>query len=395
MIIRELKKIEFVDITSLLLLLIAFLPSLVVKRRKKNIWLLCERVKIADDNAWIFYHWLRQNHPEIPAYFVLHKDAPNFKSDDRHMLRWGSLRHYIYYLASMTYIMATFNTPAPNGRVFQYYNSIFRRKYDKVYLKHGVTLSGMEEHRYELHHFKLYLCGAKPEYDFVLKEGGYPPENVKYTGFARFDELLENKCDKRFILLIPTWRKYIGCDHSLSNSENELVFKESDYYKRYSSILRNPILIDFLERTQLKLRFCLHAEFRKFEKFFSSTSKWVEIVPLSESIHELLYSNSLLITDYSSVAFDSAYVEKPIIYYHFDYNSFRSKHLSEGYFDFERDGFGPIVNNEKELIELIIKEWDGQTFVMPEEYKLRKNMFFTYHDAHNCERIYSEIKKLM
>ena len=49
-----------------------------------------------------------------------------------------------------------------------------------------------------------------------------------------------------------------------------------------------------------------------------------------------------MLTDYSSVAFDFAYLRKPIVYAHFDKEAFFSGEHSytAGYFDYERDGFG-------------------------------------------------------
>ena len=46
----------------------------------------------------------------------------------------------------------------------------------------------------------------------------------------------------------------------------------------------------------------------------------------------------------SSVAFDFAYLGKPVIYAQFDKEEFYEKHdYKAGYFNYERDGFGEVV----------------------------------------------------
>src|SRR3546814_11282581 len=65
--------------------------------------------------------------------------------------------------------------------------------------------------------------------------------------------------------------------------------------------------------------------------------------------------SSFMVTDYSSVAFDMAYLQKPIIYYQFDMDDFFSGgHLFQsGYFDFVQVGFGPVCKDDEEILETI------------------------------------------
>ena len=59
-------------------------------------------------------------------------------------------------------------------------------------------------------------------------------------------------------------------------------------------------------------------------------------------VQDLLKRSKILITDYSSVFYDFAYMKKEVIYYQFDYNDFFKKHYEIGNFNFEKNGFGPI-----------------------------------------------------
>lgn len=51
-----------------------------------------------------------------------------------------------------------------------------------------------------------------------------------------------------------------------------------------------------------------------------------------------------MVTDYSSVAFDFAYMKKSLVYAQFDREAFfEGQTYDEGYFNYETDGFGPYA----------------------------------------------------
>ena len=391
--IQKIKKISLEDWTSFFLLLAAFVPALIMRIREKHIWCIVERVDSADDNGWYFYQWIKKHHPERHVYFLLGKNAEQFDINDKTMIAWRSFRHYIIYLASDIHIKTIFMSPTPS-RVCSYFEKFCRKNLKTIYLRHGISKDGVEMHCYSYLKVRLFICGAEPEYNFFLEKGGYPNGYLAYTGLARFDDLLDRCRNDRYVLLLPTWRRYL-VDNSLSQEENEKRIKDSDYFKHYQSLISNSSLIDFLESNSLKLIVCLHPEFSRFKSLFNNISKSIIIKNNAEiSIHHLLKNTCLLITDYSSVFFDAAYMHKPIIYYHFDYDEFRKKHLSEGYFSYDKDGMGIIVRDESELLRQIEMLYNGETFDNPIEYIHRCDTFFTKRDKKNNERIYKEIVKV-
>ena len=392
--IKKIKKIETNDIKSFILIFLAILPSIFLKLKKRNIWCLVERLDSADDNGWIFFQWLKQNHPERTFYFIINKNVDKFNHKDSHIIPWGSFLHYIIYLASNIHIRTTFLTTKPNIRICSYFELVFGHKYKTVYLRHGISKDGLELHRYSVQKVRLFICGAKPEYDYINAHGGYPEGYVQYTGFARFDELLEKCTSQNFILLLPTWRRYLY-DPTICQQDNEKIFLQSLFFHQYQSFIENENLNNFLKKNNLKLIFCMHPEFNRYKHLFKQTDTNIIIVKSNEvSIHQLLIQTSLLITDYSSVFFDAAYMLKPIIFYHFDYDQFRSNHFSEGYFSYDKDGMGPIVKAEADLIFNIKCLFKNGTFINPDFYINRCLNFFPKRDKHNCERIYNEIIKI-
>ena len=93
--------------------------------------------------------------------------------------------------------------------------------------------------------------------------------------------------------------------------------------------------------------------------------------------------SALMITDYSSVAFDFAYLKKPVLYYQFnkDYN------YKKGYYDFESMGFGKVLDNQDKLINKI-EEYINQDCIMEEKYIKRVDTFFKFNDKNNSKRVY-------
>jgi CDP-glycerol glycerophosphotransferase (TagB/SpsB family) len=108
------------------------------------------------------------------------------------------------------------------------------------------------------------------------------------------------------------------------------------------------------------------------------------------SIQELLKTSALLITDYSSVCYDFAYMYKPVIYYQFDLEAFEKYQYAQGkHFSYTEDGFGEIFSTRDEVIDAVRDAYE-HGFRMKSEYQKRVDEFFTYHDSDNRRRVYEE-----
>ena len=68
-------------------------------------------------------------------------------------------------------------------------------------------------------------------------------------------------------------------------------------------------------------------------------------------MQDLLAAADVLITDYSSVMFDYAVLQRPMIFYVPDLEQYRD-HLRGFYFDFEQEAPGPLVRTTAEVIDL-------------------------------------------
>ena len=128
--------------------------------------------------------------------------------------------------------------------------------------------------------------------------------------------------------------------------------------------------------------------------FFQSNHPNVKIASWKEyDIQDLLINSDLMITDYSSVLFDYAYLKKPIIFYQFDYEDFRKGQYREGYFDFSKQKIGKVCESLEVVVDSV-KEIAVNEFKITDECREYIEQFFVLNDNKNSERIYCAIEKL-
>ncbi len=108
-----------------------------------------------------------------------------------------------------------------------------------------------------------------------------------------------------------------------------------------------------------------------------------------------LRSCALLVTDYSSVAFNVAYLDGPVVYYQFDRarDARRSTSRTAGYFDYERDGFGPVVIERADAESAIVAAIDRGPHPSP-EYQARIDRTFPNRDGDSCARVVAAIEEM-
>jgi CDP-glycerol glycerophosphotransferase (TagB/SpsB family) len=104
----------------------------------------------------------------------------------------------------------------------------------------------------------------------------------------------------------------------------------------------------------------------------------------------------MIVTDYSSTAFDFAYLRKPLLYYQTDIDEFFSgvHTYSRGYFDYERDGFGEVTQDESVLVDKLI-EYMQNGCQLKDVYRDRIDRTFPYADQNNSKRVYECVVEML
>lgn len=391
----KIKYIRLQDILGIFLFLIAFIPAglykLYLKVMNKEMWLVCEQKNTARDNGYYFYIYMCKHHPKIKCLYAINKKSKYYDKVKEYgkIVSWGSLAHYFYYLSS-TKNISSHKDGNPNQLLFTIFHLYLNLYNNRIFLQHGITKDNIPMFYYKNTKFKGFICGAKREFDYIKEKFGYPDSNLIYSGFARFDTLIDKSKDKKIIAIIPTWRNWLGRETNIL--AKQVDFKETEYYKNWNGLINDKKFIKTIEENNVEVIFYPHIQMQKYLKYFDKTSDNIRIVDINNlEIQDLLKEASLLITDYSSVYFDFAYMDKPVIYYQFDYEEYRKRQMPEGYFNYEQDGFGPICQNKNEVykeLDLYIKN----AFKQKQVYLNRHNKFFLKRDNKNCERIYEFIK---
>jgi len=198
---------------------------------------------------------------------------------------------------------------------------------------------------------------------------------------------------KNKIMLSLTWRNGLASKVDKVTGErlyNE-EFKKSDYFKFLNNLMNDERLLKVLKEKDYKIRFIPHPNVLCQLKDFNK-NEFIEIEEGSINYQKEFCENKVLVTDYSSVSIDFAYMKKPLIYYQFDQEEFQ-KHLQKGYFSYEKDGFGPVEKEEEKVVEKLI-QYVLTDYKQEEKYQKRTTDFFKYHDQKNSKRIYEYLMKI-
>lgn len=396
-IVNILKKIGRLSFQTIDMIVFKFI-SIVYKNnpKYKDLWLICERGTEAKDNGYWMFRYIRENHPEINVYYLIDK---SFKKDyDKvktyhNIIQYNSFEHKVAFILSKKVISPYTGFIEPWS--YKLYKMILDRGNKKkyIFLQHGIIYNDVSEFLNKKSvRIDKFITSTKEEYNAIAnnQEYGYYNNEVVQTGLPRFDNLHNNK-PKKQILLMPTWRKELTVPSYMKNNDSkDDLFLGSDYYKKFNSLINNKKLEKILSNSGYRLIFYPHYELQKYLKYFKVNSSEVVIADKEKyDVQELLMDAKLLITDYSSIFFDFAYMKKPLIHYCFD----ELKHYKAGYFDFRKSGFGQVVSDESEVIELIAKYIESD-FKLEEIYESRINRTFNIRDNKNCERVFEEIKSL-
>src|SRR5690554_507964 len=213
-----------------------------VQKKYRNSWLLMDRDTQADDNAEHLYRYLKLNHPEVNAWFVLRRtshDWDRLKREGFRLLSFGSVEHKLALLNSDHLISSHADQYLFSVLPERFYSDL--TKYKFTFLQHGVTkddLSGWLNAK----DIKLFVTAAVPEYQSIVESGPYrfTQKNVGLTGFPRHDRLYElnqnrGNAVKKTILIMPTWRQGLaGESLGLGNSRAyNPQFVHSEFYKSW------------------------------------------------------------------------------------------------------------------------------------------------------------------
>ena len=376
-----------------------FRPS--EKYRSDGSWLLMDRETKADDNAEHFYRYMMKHHPEQTCYFVLNKTAPDWQRLEQegfNLVEFGS-KEYEKRLRQAEKIISSHLEKHINN----YFDDLYDYSKKFIFLQHGVTKDNLSAWTNSKKNLHCFITTTEPEYQSIRSNFNtykLTKKEVALTGFTRYDNLLsKNQPGSKKILIMPTWRSNIvGQNIGVGSNTRTLnnAFMETEYAQSWHGLLHSPTLKTLTEKYGYEVIFAPHPNIEPYLDVLNIPN-YIQIwsgLRETESIQNLFGRCAVLITDYSSVAFDMAYLNKAVIYYQFDKETFFSgiHTYQKGYFSYENDGFGPVTSTQEETLselETILRSSQAKP-----EYLSRIQATFPFQQGGNCERVYQAIISL-
>ncbi|MGW9607711.1 CDP-glycerol glycerophosphotransferase family protein, partial [Heyndrickxia sporothermodurans] len=278
-------------------------------------------------------------------------------------VRKNSLK-YFYYLARAKYFINNVNFP-------DFYRK--RKGAIEVQTMHGTPLKTMgldvpgETDTKEKREKLLNRCGR---WDYLVTPSHYVTDIAKRAfcfnkqllevGYPRNDILMKNRSiddlnnikrkfniplDKKVIMYAPTWRVKKGFQLEL------------DLDKLQQNLSTDYVIV-------LRLHYFVSSTINvdKYKGFVFDLSS-------HNDIQELYLISDTLITDYSSVMFDYAILNRPILFFTYDLESYRDN-LRGFYIDFETEAPGPLLRTTEEIVDSILNLED-----IKREYSEKFNEF--------------------
>ncbi|MDI7658897.1 CDP-glycerol glycerophosphotransferase family protein [Cronobacter universalis] len=373
-------------------------PRLETKKNYDRAWIFMDRDTQADDNAEHLYRYVRDNYPQKNIFFVLQKgshDWARLEQEGFRLLEFGSHEHKLA-LGSCSKVISSH----ANRYVTNYLGPKMLAGKHYVFLQHGVTKDDISGWLNSKENIDCFITTSPYEYQSIYEDGSryyYTKKEVVLTGFPRHDKLVVNNTNERLVVIMPTWRQTIVGPVTGDGEARALnpLFMQTDFAKSWYSILHSPLLKKYTEQYAFKVAFFPHANIQPYLSHFE-VPDYIEVITHSQgSIQDVFNRASMMITDYSSVAFELAVQNKPVIYYQFDAKEcFSGAHIySKGYFDYRKHGFGPVVETEKELFKELNTLLKNDAVPSAKILK-RISETFPFRDGNNCERTYQAIAAL-
>lgn len=364
---------------------------------RKPIWMYIDKIyKGGDSSEYLYKYASAKNSKDIKHYYLVDKKSTDYKrlkKEGYKPLVRDSLKHRLIFLYADMMVISNSTVYAFNGYTLT--NSSYIRDLTHFHVccvQHGMSVQKIAIAQNRLRdNTRLYFCASKyeienlsrPVYDYV----GY--DALKLTGVPRYDGLKDRA--KKQIMISPTWRMQAAMPVRTSESEQRdynPLFKESEYFKVFNALINDKRLIDAAEKYGYRIKYVLHpivsSQVDDFDK-----NDFVDIVPAvgDMSYEDMFCESSLMVTDFSGIQFDFAYMRKPLVYLH---HKDIPQHYEEGTFHYDTMAFGEICHDNDELIDTLIEYMQNDCKMKP-EYVERADDFFYYRDHNNCERIYKEM----
>jgi CDP-glycerol glycerophosphotransferase (TagB/SpsB family) len=331
----------------------------------------------------LYMYYLEQNRDDMYLVLGNENELHEISSTPYPFVEFGSLKSHILAGCAKTLICE---------QVIHKYFQALSPNQTSLQLWHGIALKKL----YNVKNISYdYLLSTSP---FVSKESLADVFDVKEYleyGYPRNDILLKD-INSSDLLFCDTNIFEMVQDNQKRNIQNIIympTYRESDEHN--IPPLNFEAINTFMQQNNLCFILKLHPfVIEQFEQKLDTNKSYSNIIFYNTQgdIYPVLKYADILITDYSSIAFDFLLLQRPIIYFDYDLEEYIE---SRGEFLLDYESFTPgiKVKNEQTLLQAISSLLYGNDeFIQKREAILDK--LFTYQDAHSRERIDKKLHHL-
>lgn len=363
-----------------------YVPKLHKKQMpEKDRFILCFD-SLSDSNAecidaYTFFKWLQKN--KIPSKYIIHPANPLAKkiSDKRDVILSDAHSFFI----NCTYILSKSKCVITSFGLHKYYNHYIKKlswiKY--IFIDHGAILLKHSVLNFYTEKDFHYICANfKPEHQLYSNLRLWKNRQI-LCGMPRWDNLKKVPHSNKNIFIFFTWRMSI---------QKYSAF-HTRYEKRILKFLNSQKLVSLLRDGNITLNIASHHAM-VFNDGKIKFPKYINLIQPTE-ISKIIQSTDLMITDYSSLAYDFMFLDIPVIFYRFDtdvrYPDKRDRLDAKSAKSHDKELYNVFYDEDSVLkkIEFYIKN----NFVLEPEYKKINDSLF-WEKENICEHLYEKINSL-
>ncbi len=326
------------------------------------------------DNPYYIYKYIKENALNYKTIFIVERNADVSLLSPGDYAYVRTLKAY-YHLATYKYLFTC-----------QSLGSVIKKRPEQIYIQlwHGIALKKMgldvqnNENLSRLDHTRDWdWLVSSSEYEAsTLKSSSGCTCDIKILGNPRTDALYEKKDTEKI-------KRNLGI-----TGDKKIVL--------YAPTFRVDELLK--EKIELELPSVLSENFTLIIKLHPYISEKINNESLPDGvinasnyldINDLIDISDIVITDYSSVFFDSSLMNKPTVFYAYDYEKY-AKERNGFYLDYKKDLPGPVAYTKEELERIFLnidENIEKYSAKLPDFNK----KFNFMNDGKVCKRISDEL----
>lgn len=223
--------------------------------------------------------------------------------------------------------------------------------------------------------YNKFLVSSEQEANIFCRFG-WKKENLPIIGLPRWDCLERKPQEQKTIFMMFTWRTSFG---QWNKNKFKTPLDQTKYSVNIQSFLTDKKLQNLLKSHNIKLQVALHhALVNQTDGRYRLNCDNVDIVAC-ENISRYIGQTDLFITDYSSIFFDFAFLNIPIVFYRPDFDDETLLELDREDMENAKSKDDLLYNicYDKDKAVQCIEHYIKTDFVLEEVNKRKNNALFS------------------